>query len=125
MTNRNRNKQHDELIRAPNNWRKTLNINDRNQAPDQRFSLERWFAAGAHSCRLRKTGSAHFYLKISMISCNLLKARGKARTQGTISCGFASHWFKNWREILMPTTTRSNCIVTFDSHLKTAQRGKK
>ena len=39
--------------------RKTLNNNDLNHIADQRFSLTRWFAAGARSCRLRKTGSAY------------------------------------------------------------------
>ena len=43
--------------------RKTLH-NDLNQVADQQFSLKQWFAAGAHSCRLRKTGSAHCYLRI-------------------------------------------------------------
>ena len=47
-----------------NVW-KTLNNNDLNQVADQRFSLKQWFAAGAHSCRLRKSGSAHCYLRIS------------------------------------------------------------
>ena len=31
----------------------------------QRFSLIQWFAAGALSCRLRKTDSGHCYLRIS------------------------------------------------------------
>ena len=43
---------------------KTLNKNDLDQVADQRFSLKQWFAAGAHSCRLRKTGSAHCYSTI-------------------------------------------------------------
>ena len=38
-----------------------------NQVADQRFSLKQWFAgrfaAGAQSCRLRRTGSAHCYLR--------------------------------------------------------------
>ena len=43
--------------------RKTLKNNYRNQAPDQRFSLKTrvWYL----SCRLRKTGSAQCYLRIS------------------------------------------------------------
>ena len=44
---------------------KTLDSNDRNQVADLRFSLKQWFAVGIHSCRLRKTGSAHCYLRIS------------------------------------------------------------
>ena len=44
--------------------RKTLHNNDLNQVADQQFSLKQWFAVGAHSCRHRKTGSAHCYLKI-------------------------------------------------------------
>ena len=34
------------------------------------------------------------------ITCNLLKAREKSRAQGAIGFDFASHWLKNWREIL-------------------------
>ena len=45
------------------NW-KTLNNNDRNLVPGQRFSWF-WFAAGARSCRLIKTSSAHYYFTIS------------------------------------------------------------
>ena len=45
--------------------RKTLNSNDRNQVADLRLSLKKWFAAGAYSCGLRRTGSAHCYLRIS------------------------------------------------------------
>ena len=44
---------------------KTLNSNDLNQVADRRFSLKQWFAAGAHSCRRRKTCSATRYLRIS------------------------------------------------------------
>lgn len=44
--------------------RKTLNNNDVNQVADQQFSLKQWFASGAHSCRLKNTGSAHCYLRI-------------------------------------------------------------
>ena len=34
------------------------------------------------------------------ITCNLLKAREKSRVQGAIGFGFASHWLKNWHEII-------------------------
>ena len=44
---------------------KTINNNDLNHVADQRFSLKQWVAAGVHSCRLRRTGSAHCYLRIS------------------------------------------------------------
>ena len=56
------------------------------------------------------------------ISCDLLKVRGKSRVQVVIGLGFASHWLKNWREIFKPITKRGNrnCVITFDSHLKTA-----
>ena len=47
--------------------KETLDSNDRNQFTDQRFLLKEWFATGAHSCRLRKTGSAYCYLRISEI----------------------------------------------------------
>ena len=43
---------------------KTLNINDRNQVADERFSIKQWFAVGDHSCRLRKTSFAYCYLRI-------------------------------------------------------------
>lgn len=46
--------------------RKTLNINDRNKVADKSCTLKQWFAVGAHSCKLRKTGSAHSYLMISV-----------------------------------------------------------
>ena len=36
------------------------------------------------------------------ITYNLLKAREKARLQDAI--GFASQWYKNWREIFNPIT---------------------
>ena len=39
---------------APISW-KTVNSNDWNQVFNQRFSLKQCFAAGTHSCRLRKT----------------------------------------------------------------------
>ena len=42
------------------------NAGDRNEAVDHWFSLKQWFAAGAHSYRLRKTGSAHCYFRISL-----------------------------------------------------------
>ena len=38
---------------------------EQNQGADQRFSLKQWFAAVAHNCRLRNTGSAHCHLMIS------------------------------------------------------------
>ena len=44
---------------------KTLDNNDLNQVTDWQFSSKQWFVVGAHSCRLRKTGSAHCYLRIS------------------------------------------------------------
>ena len=42
----------------------TWNNNDLNHVADQRFSLKQWFAAVAHSGTLKKTGSAHCYLRI-------------------------------------------------------------
>ena len=49
------------------------------------------------------------------ITCNSLKARGKSCVQGAI--GIASHWLKNWREILKPITQHSkrNCEAFFFS----------
>ena len=51
------------------------------------------------------------------ISRNLLKAREKSRVQGVINFGLASHWLKNWREILTPITQRSTStsVIAFDS----------
>ena len=40
--------------------------------------------------------------------------------QGAIGFGFASHWLKNLCEIFNQSFNR-NRVVTFDSHLKTAQ----
>ena len=34
------------------------------------------------------------------ITCNLFKAREKLRVQGAIGFGLASHWLKNWHEIV-------------------------
>ena len=48
---------------------KTLNNTDLNQVTDQRFSLKQWFAAGACSCRFRKTGSEHCHLRIFVCVC--------------------------------------------------------
>ena len=39
------------------------------------------FAAGAQSCRLRKTGSAHCYLMISILN---IRGRSSFRETGTI-----------------------------------------
>ena len=49
------------------------------------------------------------------VTCTLIKARQKSRVEGAI--GFASHWFKNWRDIFKPVTKRSNRnhVITFDS----------
>ena len=57
------------------------------------------------------------------ITCNSLEAGEKSRVHGAIGIGFASHWLKNWRESFKPITKRSNRnnVITFDSHLKTAQ----
>ena len=59
------------------------------------------------------------------ITCNSLKAREKSSVQGAIAFGFASHWFKNWRQSFKPITKCSNrnYVITFDSHLKTAPSG--
>lgn len=52
--------KHERRVRAAQGEGKrlTLNDNDLNQVADLRFSLKLWFAAGTHSCRLRKPGSA-------------------------------------------------------------------
>jgi len=59
--------KHERRVRAAQGEGKrlTLNDNDLNQVADLRFSLKLWFAAGTHSCRLRKPGSARHYWKIS------------------------------------------------------------
>ena len=60
--------------------------------------------------------------KFEVIACNVLKARQKSRVQGAIEFGFPSHWLINWGEIFKPITKRINCdcVITFDSPLKTA-----
>ena len=42
------------------------------------------------------------------ITCNSLKVREKSRAHNATGFGFASHWFKNWRESFKPITKRSN-----------------
>ena len=56
------------------------------------------------------------------IACNSLEAREKSRVHGAIGFGFASHSLKNCRQSFKPITKRSNGnhVITFDSHLKTA-----
>ena len=55
-------------------------------------------------------------------TCNLLKGREKLRAQDAIGFGFATHWFKSWRQIFKPITKRfnRNSVITFDGHLKTS-----
>jgi len=55
------------------------------------------------------------------ITFNSLKAREKWRGHGAIGFGFASHWWKNWRESFKPIIKRSdrNLVITLDCHLKT------
>ena len=56
---------------------------------------------------------------------NPYQSAGKSREQGgsDFGFGFASYWLKIWRDIFKPITKRSNRsrVITFDSHLKTAQ----
>ena len=67
-------------------------------------------------------GSAMNQSQFLAITCNSLKARENSRVHGAIGFGFASHWFKNWRESFKPITKRSNRdhVIAFDTHLKTA-----
>ena len=60
------------------------------------------------------------------ITCNSPEAREISRVHGAIGFGFASHWLKNWRESFKPITKRRNRnhVITFDSHLETALRGR-
>ena len=49
------------------------------------------------------TAVAHSAMKQSdfpAITCNLLDAREKSRVQSAIVFAFASHWLKNWHEII-------------------------
>ena len=73
------------------------------------------------------TNSSMSQSQFLAITCNSLEAREKSRVHGAIGFGFASHWFKNWRESFKPITKRSKCnhVITFDSHLKTAVYMKK
>ena len=59
--------KHERRVRAAQGEgkRQTLNENDLNKVADLRFSLKLWFAAGTHSCRLKKPGSAHHYLTLA------------------------------------------------------------
>ena len=57
------------------------------------------------------------------ITCNSPEAREKSRVHGAIGFAFASNWLKNWRDSFKPITKPSNHVITFDSHLKTAQSG--
>ena len=66
-------------------------------------------------------GSAMNQLQFLAITGNSLEAREKSRVRGAIGFGFASHWLNNWRDSFEPITKRSNYVITFDSHLKTAQ----
>ena len=79
--------------------------------------LQRPITTGANSAMNQSE-----FLAVTSVSPNLLKAREKSRLQGATGFGFASHWYKNWREIFKPITKRSNTqsLITFDSHLKTA-----
>ena len=72
------------------------------------------------------TNSAMNQSQFLAITCNSLKAREKSRVHGAIGFGFASRWWKNWRESFKPITKRSdrNHVITFDSHLKTALTSK-
>ena len=68
-------------------------------------------------------GSAMKQSQFLAMTCNSLEAREKSRVQGAIGFCFDSHWLKNWRKSFKPITKRSNRnhVITFDSHLKTAQ----
>ena len=59
-----------------------------------------------------------------IITCNLLKARGKSCVQGANSFGFVPLWLKNCHLIFKPITKLSNRngVVASDSHLKTNVR---
>ena len=71
---------------------------------------------------IARTKSSMNQSQFLAITCNSPEVREKSRVHGAIGFGFASHWLKNWRESLKPTTKRSNRnhVITFDSHLKTA-----
>ena len=55
-------------------------------------------------------------------TCNLLKGWEKSRAQDATGFGFASHWFKSWRQIFKPITKHinRNRVITFDNPLRTA-----
>ena len=62
--------------------------------------------------------------KFVAIPCNLFKAREKLRVQ--VAIGFPSYWLINRGVIFKTTTKHSKCnrVITFDSHLKTALKGR-
>ena len=72
------------------------------------------------------TNSAVNQSQFVAMTCNSLEALEKSRVHGAIGFGFACHWLKNWRESFKPIAKRRNRnhVITFDSHLKTALKGK-
>ena len=54
------------------------------------------------------------------ITWTLLKVQEKLHIQGAI--GFASHCLHNWQNIFKPIANNQNrnCMITFNSYLKTA-----
>ena len=64
------------------------------------------FAAGAHSCRLKKTGYAHCYLMISTLN---IRRRSSFRETGT-TC-LASTKDKNERQLSMNESWTRNKLV--------------
>jgi len=70
----------------------------------------------------RGTNSSMNQSEFLAITCNSPETWEKSLVHGATGFGFASHWLKNWRESLKPSTKRSNRnhVITFNSHLKTA-----
>ena len=71
-----------------------------------------------------RAGSAINQSQFLAITWNSLEAREKSQVHGAI--GFASHWFKYWRDSFKPISKRSNSnhVLTFDSQLKTDLNSK-
>ena len=78
---------------APISW-KTVNSNDWNQVFNQRFSFKQCFAAGANSCRLRKSWFCPLLFPIDLLSLCILFSHFKPRDalMGiSLLCFFNSH----------------------------------
>ena len=94
----------------------------------QKVSMERFSndyrktnKKGITSTNHNKRNSTMNQSELLAITGDFFRAREKQRVQAVI--GFASHWWKNWREVFQPITKRinNNCVFAFRGHLKNAK----